>query len=243
MARMPRLALPGLPHHVIHRGHNRQPVFLQDGDRRAWKEALADALQRTGVKLHAYVLMDNHVHLLLTPPEASALSKAMQFLGRRYVGGFNAVHGRSGTLWEGRFRAAPVETERYLLACMRYIELNPVRAGMVVRAEDHPWSSAAHHLGLRIDPLVSDHALYWDLGNTPFDRQSHYRALLEAPALEAERTQITESALKGWALGSAEFRSAWEDRSPRALAPRPRGRPRREASPEPDPGDNQSVPN
>lgn len=227
MARLPRLVLPGLPHHVIHRGHNRQPVFLQDGDRRAWKDSLADALERTRVKLHAYVLMDNHVHLLLTPVEAPDLSKAMQFLGRRYVGGFNAVHGRSGTLWEGRFRAAPVETERYLLACMRYIELNPVRAGIVARAEDHPWSSAAHHLGLRIDPLVSDHALYWDLGNTPFDRQSRYRALLEAPGSGAEQAQITESALKGWALGSPEFKAAWESRSPRALAPRPRGRPRR----------------
>ena len=227
MARLPRLVLPGWPHHVIQRGNNRQLIVRSDGDRRAWREILADCLEMYSVSLQAYVLMDNHFHLLLTPPSAQALSGMMQALGRRYVGGYNAVHGRSGTLWEGRFKCSPLETERYFLACMRYVELNPVRAGMVARAEDFAWSSAVHHLGLRHDRLVSDHPVYWSLGNTPFERERRYRDFLDAGTGEREATLITESTLKGWAMGSPEFLSEHALTSGRPTIPRARGRPRK----------------
>ncbi|MEY3475517.1 MAG: hypothetical protein RL087_1975 [Pseudomonadota bacterium] len=230
MARLPRLVLPGWPHHVIQRGNNRQAIVRTDADRRAWRDILADCLEAYSVSLQAYVLMDNHFHLLVTPPSVHALSRMMQALGRRYVGAHNAVHGRSGTLWEGRYKCSPIETERYFMACMRYIELNPVRAGMVARAEEYPWSSVGHHLGLRQDRLVSEHALYWSLGNTPFERESRYRALLEAGSGEREATLITEAALKGWALGSPEFVSKHALTSNRPLVPRLRGRPRKGGS-------------
>lgn len=230
MARLPRLVLPQWPHHVIQRGNNRQVIVRTDADRRAWRAILAEALEVHAVQLHAYVLMDNHFHLLVTPPDATALSRMMQSLGRRYVGAHNAIHARSGTLWEGRFRCSPVETERYLVACARYIELNPVRAGMVSHPQEHLWSSAGHHLGLRHDPLISEHPLYWELGNTPFERQSAWRALLESGMTERESTLITETTLKGWALGSPAFVQAHEPDGARRMAPRPRGRPRKYAN-------------
>ena len=230
MARLPRLVLPRWPHHVIQRGNDRQPIVRTDADRRAWREILADVLEFSGVQLHAYVLMDNHFHLLLTPPDGVALGRMMQALGRRYVGAHNAVHGRTGTLWEGRYKCSPVETELYFLACMRYVELNPVRAGMVERAVDHPWSSAAHHLGLRRDPLLTEHPMYWALGNTPFERQRRWQDLLEAAADARETERITQTTLKGWALGSEAFVQAHEPGVERPMAPRRRGRPRKTPS-------------
>jgi len=231
MARSPRLVLPGMPHHVIHRGHNRQPIVGHDADRRAWVEVVRLLLERHPVQLHAYVLMDNHFHLLATPTDAQALSRFMQDLGRRYVGLFNAAHRRSGTLWEGRFKCAPVQAERYFMACMRYIELNPVRAGMVEQPQDHPWSSAAHHLGLRRDPLVVDHALYWALGNTPFDRHHHYRQLLDSGMPGSEVRSITDLTLKGRVLGTPRFVESCGESLGRPLTPKPRGRPRLDSVP------------
>ncbi len=231
MARLPRLVIPGWPHHVIQRGNNRQAIVRSDADRRAWREILADCLETYGVGLQAYVLMDNHFHLLLTPASAEALSRMMQALGRRYVGAHNAIHGRSGTLWEGRYKCSPVETDPYFLTCVRYIELNPVRAGIVSRAEDFAWSSAAHHLGLRRDPLVSDHPSYWALGNTPFERERRYRDFLEVGTGEREAALITEAALKGWALCSPAQQQSPLVAGQRPLVPRRRGRPRKDASP------------
>lgn len=230
MARLPRLVLPEAPHHIIQRGNNRQAIVRSDADRRAWRSILAEALEVHGVRLHAYVLMDNHFHLVATPPDATSLSRMMQSLGRRYVGAHNAVHGRTGTLWEGRFKCSPIETERYLLACMRYVELNPVRAGMTLRAEEHPWSSAPHHLGVRRDPLVHEHPLIWAMGNTPFERERVWRDFLEAGTAEREALDITEAALKGWALGSEAFVSAHEPLGSRRMSPRSRGRPRKTVS-------------
>jgi putative transposase len=222
---------------VIQRGNNRQAIVRGDADRRAWRDILAEALEQHAVSLQAYVLMDNHFHLLLTPPSAQALSRLMQTMGRRYVGAHNAAHGRSGTLWEGRFKCSPVETDRYFLACMRYIELNPVRAGLVGSPQEWAWSSAAHHLGLRQDRLVADHPTYWALGNTPFERERRYRDFLEAGTSERDAARITEAALKGWALGSPEFLRTQADAAARPLEPRRRGRPRKDPtvpnSPEP----------
>ena len=151
----------------------------------------------------------------------------MQSLGRRYVGWFNHRHGRSGTLWEGRFRAALIEGERHLLACARYIELNPLRAGMAVDAGAYAWSSCAHHLGRRRDPLVTEHPMYWALGNTPFEREAAYRELLEQGLSDEEVGALTVSALKGWPLGSAGFLQGLAAQIDRPMAPRSRGRPRK----------------
>ena len=156
MARLPRLYAPGCPQHVIQRGNAQRPVFLDDTDRVAYLGWLGDAVREHGLALHAYVLMDNHVHLLLTPPADGALGRAMQSLGRRYVRYFNDRHKKSGNLWEGRYRATIIDSERYLIECMRYIDLNPVRSGVVPEADAFPWSSYHHHAGAQINPLLTD---------------------------------------------------------------------------------------
>jgi putative transposase len=228
MARLARLAQAGLTQHLIHRGNNRQPIVLDDADRLALLAALQECAATLKVAIHAYVLMDNHLHLLATPATDDGLSRMMQSLGRRYVAAFNRRHGRSGTLWEGRYRAAPLEPETQLLPAMRCIELNPVRAGLVAQAKDYAWSSCQHHLGLRRDPLVTDHARFWALGNTPFDREMNYRQLLEEGASEAELRSLVDSALKGWPLGSPRFLAELAKTGERPVVPRPRGRPPRQ---------------
>ncbi|KQV87005.1 REP-associated tyrosine transposase [Pelomonas sp. Root1237] len=227
MARLPRLILPGQPHHVILRGNNRQAIFFSDHDRQQMLVTLTEVAAQYGVAVHAYVLMDNHLHLLLTPPAADALSRMMQALGRRYVAWFNTRHQRSGTLWEGRFRAGLVEGERHLLACIRYIELNPVRAGLCQDAAQWPWSSAAHHLGLNRSALVTEHELYWSLGNTPFEREHAYRELMDQGVTLQEQAQFTEAVLRGRPVGGATFLKALGDTHPKVALKRPRGRPRK----------------
>ena len=166
MARLPRLTLAGQPHHVIQRGNNRQAVFLDRADREMFLGLLGENAARFGIALHAYVLMDNHFHLLATPSTADGLPQWMQAVGRRYVRYFNDRHGRSGTLWEGRYKSTLIQTERYLLACMAYMDLNPVRAGMVAEAREHPWSSHGHYAGLVHDRLLTPHPLYWTLSSS-----------------------------------------------------------------------------
>lgn len=227
MARLARLAQAGLTQHLIHRGHNRQPIVLDDEDRRSLLAALHECAATQKVAIHAYALMDNHLHLLVTPSTDEGVGRLMQSLGRRYVAGFNRRHGRSGSLWEGRYRGAPLEPQAYALQAMRCIELNPVRAGAVAQPADYAWSSCAHHLGLRRDPLVSDPPAYWALGNTPFDREIHYRRWLEEGCSEAEHQHLVNSALKGWPLGSPPFLAELARGSARPVAPRPRGRPRK----------------
>lgn len=227
MARTARLAIAGYPHHLVQRGNDRQPVFRDEEDRHRYLAMLREVLREQGVALHAYVLMDNHVHLLLTPAEGRALSRLMQRLGTWYAGWFNHRHGRTGALWEGRFMSSPVDSDAYLLACMRYIERNPVRAGMVQQAEEYPWSSVRHHLGLRVDPLLTDHALFWALGNTPFEREASYRRLLsDVPSEEAARLRQTLG--RGHPLGDSGFIERLGREAGRSLSPRPRGRPRKQ---------------
>ena len=189
---------------------------------------LAESAQKFGVAVHAYVLMDNHFHLLATPSTAEALPLMMQAVGRSYVRYFNNRHGRSGTLWEGRYRSTLIETERYLLACMVYLDLNPVRAGIVAQPLAWPWSSHAHHLGQRSDRLVTPHALYWALGNTPFAREAAYAALVQAGVGSSEQAALTDAALSGWALGGADFVAALQKKSPRRVAKAKPGRPAEE---------------
>lgn len=225
MARQPRLTVPGYPHHVIHRGNDRQPIVRDDRDRERLLALLAEQAGLTQVAVHAYVLMDNHMHLLLTPQTGEGLPQLMQAVGRSYVRYFNNRHGRTGTLWEGRYRSNLIETERYLLACMAYIDLNPVRAGMVASPADHPWSSHRHYIGQRIDPLVSPHALFWTLGNTPFAREMAYRELVQAGLEASQQQSLTRSVLTGWTLGSPGFVQSLEQSTARRLVPGKAGRP------------------
>ncbi|MGR4867735.1 REP-associated tyrosine transposase [Variovorax sp. LARHSF232] len=231
MARLPRLTLPGQPHHVIQRGNNRQPIFADREDREMLLALIGEHAARLQVALHAYVLMDNHFHLLATPSTGDGLPQWMQAVGRRYVRYFNDRHGRSGTLWEGRYRSTLIQTDRYFLACMAYIDLNPVRAGMVADARDYPWSSHGHYAGLRSDKLITPHPLYWSLGNTPFAREAAYAELVHAGVAQADITLLTEATLRGWAAGDAGFVELLQKNTDRRVVKgRPGRRPRVEKS-------------
>ena len=230
MARYGRYRLAGQPQHVIHRGNNRQSIFFGDDDYRRCLDYLAQAAETHGCALHAYVLMPNHLHLLLTPERAVGLSSMMQSLGRRYTGYVNQVQGRTGTLWDGRFRATVIDSEAYLLTCSRYIECNPVRAGLVAEPGDYRWSSyGANGLGAA-DPLVQPHGLYRALGGAPAERQATYRALFARAPAEAELAAIRGATNRGWALGGERFLGAVEMAAGRPVQPRPRGRPRKSAA-------------
>jgi len=222
-----RFFLPGVPVHVVQRGNDRQAVFRDDSDRRVYLEWLADAAGEHGCPIHAYVLMTNHVHLLLTPGDGSALSAALQAVGRRFVPYVNRKYGRSGTLWEGRFRASLVQEEGYLLACYRYIELNPVRARMVDRPADYPWSSyRANALG-EPDPLVSAHSVYLALGAGAPERQAAYRDLCESQ-VDPDLLGAVRSCLQtGTPLGSEHFKSQVEQILGFRVGYSARGRPRK----------------
>lgn len=225
MARQPRLTLPGHPHHVIQRGNDRQIIFRDDADRLKLLRLLAEQSVQARVALHSYVLMDNHIHLLLTPETADGIPQMMQAVGRSYVRYFNNRHGRTGTLWEGRYRSNLIESERYLLACMVYIDLNPVRAGMVGQAADFKWSSHRHCIGQVSAKWVTPHALFWGLGNTPFAREAAYAELVQTGLAQSEKQQLTQSALSGWALGSADFVGELQQSTTRRLVPGKAGRP------------------
>ena len=225
MARLPRLSVPGYPHHVIQRGNNRQPIFLDEADRQQLLQLLESLAREFDVTVHAYVLMDNHFHLLLTPQTAEGLPRLMQAVGRRYVRYFNDRHGRSGTLWDGRYKSTLIETERYLLACMAYIDLNPVRAGLVGQARDYAWSSHGYYAGLRSDRLVNPHPLYWALGNTPFAREAAYARLVQEGLSASQQQALTDSVLKGWALGGPEFMAHLQKQTDRRLSKSAAGRP------------------
>lgn len=227
MARLPRLTLANHAHHVIQRGNNRQAIFLDVADREQMLGLLYEHARQYRVAIHAWVLMDNHLHLLATPETADGLPKLMQAVGRRYVRHFNDRHGRTGTLWEGRYRSTVIESERYLLACMVYIDLHPVRAGLVQQARDYPWSSHAHYVGLRQDRLVTPHPLFWALGNTPFAREAAYAELVHAGISGREQSAVTDATLRGWALGSPAFVDGLQHLTERRVQPRRPGRPPR----------------
>ena len=225
MARQPRLALPGYPHHVIQRGNNRQPIVLDETDRRMLYNLWLEESQRHKVAVNAYVLLDNHFHMLLTPPSDEAMSLMMQSVGRTYVRYFNKRHNRSGTLWEGRYKSSLIDSEAYLLTCMAYIDLNPVRAGLAESAEDFSWSSYKHLAGQSIDKLVTPHALYWGLGNTPFAREAAYAEFVAGGLSVATQKTLTESALKGRVVGRPDFLTSLEKNTQRQILPQKAGRP------------------
>ena len=227
MARLARLAVAGHVHLLVQRGHNGQAAFIDSADRLSYLRLLRDAAAANQVAIHAYALTDSEVYLLATPGEARGLSRMMQSLGRGYGADFNRRHGRSGTLWEGRFRATVIEAEPLVQACICYVELAPLRAGLVNVAQDHPWSSARHHLGLARDPLVTDHPLYWATGNTPFEREAAHQRRLEQALTTKQTSEIEHAVTKAWALGSESFKAALEELTGRRVRPGRRGRPRK----------------
>jgi putative transposase len=231
MARQPRLTVAGYPHHIIQRGNDRQLIVRSDRDRVFLLELIHDYAKEYAVAIHAYVLMDNHFHLLATPATTEGLPLMMQAVGRRYVRYYNGWYQRTGSLWEGRYKSTLIETERYLLACMAYIDLNPVRAGMVTLSQDYPWSSHAHYMGLRADRLITPHALYWELGNTPFAREAAYSELVRAGVNVTQQTALTESALRGWALGEPDFLGELQKKTSRRATKGRAGRPTLALSP------------
>ncbi|MDY7577843.1 transposase [Herbaspirillum sp. RTI4] len=225
MARLPRLVIPHHPHHVIQKGHDEQAIFRDEEDFLMFLSRLREAARQFDVAVHAYVLMSTHLHLLLTPHDEQGLARMMQWVGRQYVPYFNRKYQRSGSLWQGRYRATVLEADAYLLLCSRYIELNPVRSGVVVTPEQYPWSSYLHHVGARPDAWMSDHALYWELGNTPFDREAAYRQLVEQGVTQKETDMLGRAIYTAWALGSEVFKDGLERDSERRVRPGKRGRP------------------
>ena len=228
MARLPRLSVANLPHLMIQRGHNRQAVFLDDEDRLLFRSLLGEAARAEGVALHAYALYDEEVRLLATPPKAESLGRMMQVLGRRYGAAFNRRHGRTGGLWDGRFRATVIEPSGPLLDAMSFVETDG--APYALDGSGAPTvSSLGHHLGRRHDAMVADHPVFWALGNTPFDREAAYRTRLQSGLAQRIRTELSDAALKGWPVGSEGFLASLAQHTERRLTPLKRGRPSKTA--------------
>lgn len=223
MARLPRFVLVGHPQHVIIRGNNREPIFYADEDHEFYLEKLKKACEKHQCDIHAYVLMTNHVHLLITPHKKDGISKAIQMLGRYYVQYFNYTYQRTGTLWEGRYKATLIDSEHYALGCYRYIELNPVRAGMVDHPAEYPWSSYRCNALAEKNDLVVPHMLYKALGNSEQARCSSYCALFDVELRQKTIEEIREATNKSWVLGSDSFKEKIEAKINRPMNPRQRG--------------------
>ena len=225
MARLPRLVVANHLHHVIARGNNEQSVFIDDTDCQQFLDSLREAARQYRVAVHGFVLLPNRVQLLVTPSDDFGLGKMMQAVGRRYVPYFNARHRRSGSLWEGRYRTTVLEADAYFMECVRLLEYQPVKAGLAADMVSYPWSSHAHHLGLRKQAWLTDHAAYWKLGNTPFDREIAYQEFCSHAPGRKEADAIEQATSRGWALGSAAFKASLAKLTDRRLQPAKRGRP------------------
>ncbi|WP_338768451.1 transposase [Massilia sp. METH4] len=225
MARLPRFIVPSQPHYIIQRGLNGQPVFQDTDDYTIFLGWLRAAARTYKVAIHAYALLPDQFHLLATPADEDGLGQMMQWLGRCYVPYYNQKYGRAGTLWHGRYKTSVVDADHFLLTCCRYIEYVPVRAAPAAAAETYPWSSYAHHAGIRNDPAVTDHPAYWSLGNTPFQREAAYIELSAQYLSAAEIATVEAAVLKGWPLGTDKYKKDLEQKAKRQVLPAKRGRP------------------
>ncbi|KFN42799.1 transposase [Arenimonas oryziterrae] len=238
MPRTQRLDIAGVAQHVVQRGNDRQPCFFREIDYLRYLQELREASIKLDCRVHAYVLMTNHVHLLVTPGAAGAIGRLMQTLGRRYVGALNDTLGRTGTLWEGRYKASLVDSERYVLACYRYIELNPVRAGMVASPADYRWSSCACNSQGVSNPLVRPHSAYQQIARDDEQRRVLYRDLVSQGISEDDLTAIRLYAQRQRALGSARFQQSIEAMLGRRAG---LGKPGRPSTGKPFPPSDESV--
>jgi len=230
MARLPRLAVPGQAHLVVHRAHGAQALSVDNDDLALALHCLRDAVATRQVALHAYALLRDRVWLLLTPSTTDELGRLLQSFGRAYTTTFNRRHGGRGSVWAGRYRCTVVEPGPALRDVLLFVDRSPVRAGLAAEAADWPWSSAAYHLGVAQDPLITQSAAYWAMGNTPFERAAAYGSLLVEPLTPRREAEIAAAAEKGWALGSADFLKQLRRETARPLQPRLRGRPRRQSA-------------
>jgi len=229
MPRRPRFHVDHVPLHIVQRGHNRARCFFAEADCRHYLQWLREALTEAECTLHAYVLMTNHVHLLLTPRSAEAVPRALISLGRRYVQHVNRTYERTGTLWDGRYKSSLIQSNRYLLACLRYIELNPVRAAIVRDPADYPWSSYRTHAFGQPDELVSPHPLYWALGRDGPERQAAYRKLFDSGTDASAIDDIRLAARRSRPVGDRLFRAAVENAVGARCEAGPQGGPGHEA--------------
>jgi putative transposase len=227
MARLPRLSIAGCPQHIIQRGNNRQACFFTEQDYTVYLDKLKDSATKHNVSIHAFVLMTNHVHLLMTAPSNDGISQVMQNLGRYYVRYVNQTYQRTGTLWEGRFKSTLVDTESYLLTLYRYIELNPVRARMVEHPAAYPWSSYQGNAGDRNITLLTPHPVYLALGNTKVERKSAYQSLFLSHLSDKTIQAIRDATNKAWALGDESFIEQVANTLSRRAKPLPQGGDRR----------------
>jgi putative transposase len=229
MARLPRLYAPGIVQHVLQRPAEGRALFTDADDYALFTRLLADAVRVHGLALHAYVLLPTQVRLLGTPEASDSVARTMQAIGRRYVGHLNRKTGHTGALWHRRYRSTLIDAEAFLMPSMRMIEQQPSQA---LRETARRWSSLDHHLGREQLPFIVDHAAYWALSDTPFERQAVYRALVETPVESALVRRIDDAVEHGWVLGDAAFVASLGDRLTRRPAPLRRGRPRKiEVSP------------
>ncbi len=225
MPRPARIEVPGVALHIVQRGNNRSACFFGDLDRRFYLKCLKEASVARGCQIHAYVLMSNHVHLLITPEQPGAASATLQDIGRRYVRTINLIHERTGTLWEGRFKSSLIDSARYLFACHRYIELNPVRAGIVSRPGDYSWSSHAHYAYGVSSELLTPHRLFTELGKSALSRMTAFRAMFGDAVPGEDLARLRTAVNKGWALGSEEFLDEMGRLLGRSIRPPRKGRP------------------
>ena len=232
MPRRARVTLPGIPLHIIQRGNNRQPCFFADEDYRFYLDWLGEYAEKAGCRIHAYVLMTNHVHLLLSGDEAESTGRLMKALGQRYVQYVNRTYRRSGTLWEGRYRSCLTQQESYLLTCMRYIELNPVRAAMVAHPGEYRWSSYRANAQGEADTLISPHSAYESLGSDPNTRLTAYRELFRFELDPGLVDEIRKATNGNFALGDQRFAALIESALSKRVTPGQSGRPRKLAEPE-----------
>ncbi len=226
MSRKPRMYLPGIPCHVVQRGNDRNACFFSEDDYRFYLQSLKEACLKYQVEVHAYVLMTNHVHLLLTPSDHIGISRVMQWLGRYYVQYINKTYRRTGTLWEGRHKASLINADQYLLSCYRYIELNPVNATMVEHPGDYRWSSYRWHAYGETDLLISDHPFYKELGRSIELRTENYRTLFSTVLDKKLIHEIKKSAQFSMPLGNKYFKEQIEQTLERSIGESQLGRPR-----------------
>ena len=225
MARLPRLALPGCVHHVMQRGNTGQRIFETAADYQRMLDLLSEHSRTFGVAVHAYVLMANQFHLLVTPHAETGLPQMMQAVGRQYVRYFNDAHRRTGTLWDGRYRSPVIEEEQFLLADMVYMDQSPVLEGLVAQAAEYPWSSFGHYAGQRVDKLLTVHPLVWGIGNTPFAREAAYTEMEQVGINAVLQEALRNAILSGWPLGTPEFVENLQKGTPRRLTKSSPGRP------------------
>lgn len=225
MPRRPRITIPDTPHHIIQRGNNRQPCFYREADYRCYLDWLSTYAKETDCSVHAYVLMTNHVHLLVTPHDRDSLGQLMKKLGQRFVQYINRTQHRSGTLWEGRYRSSIAGEEKYILACYRYIELNPVRAGMVFHPSQYPWSSYQANAEGKRNELLTATSAYNSLATTLTKRLSAYRELFLNQFDPSLIDEIRNSTNGNYALGSTQFQNYIEQATGKRAKPGKSGRP------------------